>query len=170
MTPDDRCNFEANKLFAAITQLGINGAEPILDGEFRGGQCHIFKVSFKNEPSVAVRVPLYMDAGSPDAKIAALQAELRNHETLKAKGFRWAPRCRGSSLIFDNPIKHPFVVLAWIEGSQLSWGKNFPSQPMRNKVLSQMASVQLSLLECTLESGICHIKSRWENDTANHPC
>src|SRR6266699_5283384 len=98
MTPDDRCNFEANSLFAAITQIGINGTEPFLDGECCGGQCHIFKVSFKNEPSVAIRVPLYMNAGSPDAKIEALRAELRNLETLKAKGFRWAPRCRGCNL------------------------------------------------------------------------
>ncbi len=136
MTSGDRRNFEANNLFAAIVQLGTNGAEPFLDGEFRGGQCHVFKVSFKNEPSVAVRVPLYMDAGSPDAKIEALQAELRNLETLKAKGFRWAPRCRGRNLAFDNPVKHPFIVLTWIEGSRLSWGKNFPPQPMRDKVLS----------------------------------
>jgi hypothetical protein len=152
MASNERQTFKVENIFTALSRLGISGEAPYLDGEFRGGQCRVFKVSFQDAASLAVRVPLYMDnAGGPDAKIEALQMELRNLQALGAKSFPWSPRCCGQSLTFDNAVEHPFLVLSWLDGVQLSWDENAPPRPVRDKVLGQMASIQLALIECTLE-------------------
>ncbi|KAF2462932.1 uncharacterized protein BDR25DRAFT_247028 [Lindgomyces ingoldianus] len=154
MASNERQTFKAENIFAALSHLGICGEAPCLDGEFRGGQCHVFKVNVRDAASLAVRVPLYMDnAGGRDAKIEALQTELRNLQALEAKGFPWSPRCRGQSLTFDNAVEHPFLVLSWFDGAQLSWSEDSPPRPVRDRVLGQMASIQLALIECTLENG-----------------
>ena len=75
--------------------------------------------------------------------------------TLEAKGFPWSPHYRGSSLTFDNPIEYPFVVLDWAEGNPLKWDDNFPSQPIRDSLLAQIAEIQQSLIMCTLETRMC---------------
>lgn len=153
MASNKRQAFKAENIFAALFHLGISGEAPCLDGEFRGGQCHVFRVNFRDAASLAVRVPLYMDnAGGSGAKVEALQAELRNLHALEVKGFPWSPRCHGQSLSFDNAVEHPFLVLSWFDGTQLSWGENFPPRPVRDKVLGQMASIQLDLIERTLEN------------------
>jgi Ser/Thr protein kinase RdoA (MazF antagonist) len=150
----ERQAFKANKIFDALSQLDISGGPPCLDSEFRGGQCHIFKVSFQDAASFAVRVPLYMgNAGGLDAKTEALQTEMQNLQVLETKGFPWSPRCRGHSLTFDNAVQHPFLVLTWVDGKQLSWDDDSPPREVRDKVLGQMASIQLALIECTLEKG-----------------
>jgi hypothetical protein len=154
MVANERQTFQEKNIFAALSHLGIGGEALRLDGEFRGGQCHIFKVDFQNTTSLAVRVPLYMDStGSPDVKIEALRTEMRNLEALEVKGFPWSPRCRGQSLTFNNAVKHPFLVLSWLDGAALSWSEDFPPQLVRDKVLRQMAAIQLALIECTLEDG-----------------
>ena len=140
----------ADNIPAAISELRLSGESPSLEAEYRGGQCHVFELSFKDRESLAIRVPLYM---RNDEKIRALEQEVQILQILEAKRFPWAPKCHGYSLTFDNPIKHPFVALTWVAGSQLRWGDKFPPQPMRDRVLAQMASIQLSLVQCTLESG-----------------
>jgi hypothetical protein len=62
--------------------------------ELADSDLHVFKLSFQVGESLAVRVPLYMDAGSPDAKIEALQTERRNLSALRVDV---AQRARGSS-------------------------------------------------------------------------
>lgn len=81
--------------------------------------------------------------------------ETRIFRTLEAKGFPWSPHYRGSSLTFDNPIEYPFVVLDWAEGNPLKWDDNFPSQPIRDSLLAQIAEIQQSLIMCTLETRMC---------------
>lgn len=154
MTSIENSDFEPKNIFAAISQLGIRGEAPSLGGEFRGGQCQVYELRFQDQESLAVRVPLHMNVDSQDEKIHALETELQNLQILETKGFPWAPKCRGHSLTFDNPVKHPFIVLTWIEGSKLAWNENFPQKPLRDRLLSQMASIQLSLIECTLENGM----------------
>lgn len=149
MAPDWTHAFEAKDLITALAQVGIGGEDPSIDKEYRGGQCHIFKVQFQTT-AVAVRASLY---DRSEAKIDALTAELRMLRALEAKGFAWSPRCLGESLTFDNPIKHPFLVLGWIHGEALSWDEETPPRPTRDKVLGQMAAIQLALIECTLENG-----------------
>lgn len=145
-------DFEPRNIFAAISQLGLGGESPMLEDEFRGGQCRIFKLTFRDKESLAVRVPLYMSVCSQFEKIPVVEMEVEIVQMLEAKGFRWAPKCRGYSLSFDNPLKHPFIVLTWIEGSRLPWNTSFPKQPHRDGLLRQIASIQLSLIECTLEN------------------
>ncbi len=107
----------------------------------------------RNAASLAVRVPLYMDNADPNAKIETLRTELATLNALEAKDFPWSPRCPGHSLTFDNAVEHPFLVLSWINGTQLSWTEDSPSQPVRDRVLKQMAMIQVALIEATLENG-----------------
>ncbi|KAL7919521.1 hypothetical protein ACQKWADRAFT_329559 [Trichoderma austrokoningii] len=130
-------------ILAAVSELGIGGTAPSLDEEFDGGQCRVYKLSFEDQESLAVRLPLHMRASRPDDVLSALRSELQTLQTLETKGFPWAPRCRGSSLTFDNPA----------EGSTPPWTDDFPPRPLRDKLLGQMAAIQVSLVECTRETG-----------------
>ncbi|KAI1157441.1 hypothetical protein F5B18DRAFT_665966 [Nemania serpens] len=162
MASSDYLDFEPRNIFAAIFQLGLGGESPVLEDEFRGGQCRIFKLNFRDKESLAVRVPLYMSVCSQFEKIPVVKMEVEILQMLEAKGFRWAPKCRGYSLSFDNPLKHPFIVLTWIEGSRLPWNTSFPKQPYRDGLLRQIASIQLSLIECTLENRSTTAKAYFE--------
>ncbi|KAK0762902.1 hypothetical protein N5P37_004426 [Trichoderma harzianum] len=143
-------NLEPTNILAAVAELGVGGNGAFIDGEFNGGECRIFKLSFKDQASIVVRVPHQVD--DQDDIIAIVEVEVRILQMLEAKGFQWSPRCCGSSLTFDNPIKYPFTILTWVEGSPLSWDDNFPPQPLRGVILGQIASIQLSLITSTLES------------------
>lgn len=95
-----------------------------------------------------------MEGNSLNDIAYTIEAEWRILKLLEAKGFPWAPKPRGCSLAFDNPLKYPFIVLDWIEGDTLYWGEEFPSQPLRDKLLDQLAEIQMSLLERTLNDGM----------------
>ncbi|KND86390.1 hypothetical protein TOPH_08994 [Tolypocladium ophioglossoides CBS 100239] len=152
MASNETQNLELKNILAAVSQLKIGGNSPFFDGEFNGGECRVFKLSFEDQASVAVRVRHPTDDSSHDDTIAIVQTEFRILQTLEAKGFHWAPRCRGASLTFDNPVKHPFIVLTWVEGFPLFWDEDLPPRPLRDALLSQIASIQLSLITCTLEN------------------
>ena len=113
-------NLEPKSILAAVSQTGIGGNFPVLDGGFSGGECRVFNLSFKDEASVAVRMPHATDTSNPDDTIATLQNEVRILQKLEAKGFLWAPRYRGASMTFDNTIKHPSIVF--------NWGRGFPAE------------------------------------------
>lgn len=153
MASDENAGLEPKNILVAVSQIGIVGHCPFLAGELCGGECRVFKLSFGNEASVAVRVPHPDDNNSHDNTIATLQTEVNILKTLEAKGFLWAPRCLGTSLTFDNPIKHPFIVLTWAEGDPLNWDECFPPRPIRDYLLGQIASIQQSLIQCTLQNG-----------------
>ncbi|KAI0101847.1 hypothetical protein GGR51DRAFT_550772 [Nemania sp. FL0031] len=148
MVPKVGPDFEPQKLFAAISQLGL-GKAPTLDQKFRGGQCYIFKLSFRDKKSLSVRILLYTSVHNQLNKIPIVKAE--------------APKCRRYSLSFNNPIKHPFIALTWVEGSSLAWSENSPMQPHRDNLLGQIASIQLSLIECTLETRTAYFKRILKN-------
>ncbi|KAF3063253.1 hypothetical protein CFAM422_010197 [Trichoderma lentiforme] len=143
-------NLEPTSILAAVAELGVGGNGAFIDGEFNGGECRIFKISFNGQTSIAVRVPHQVD--DQDDIIAIVQTEVRILQKLDEKGFRWSPRCCGFSLTFDNPIKYPFIILTWVEGSPLTWDDNFPLQLLRGALLDQIASIQLSLITCTQEN------------------
>ena len=160
MDPQQRQFFTLENLLAAVSALGIDPEGFFLDSEFRGGQCHIFKLSRLvnargDLEDLAVRAPVYMEGH--DAKVWGLRKELDTLQTLGEKGFPWAPRCLGSSLSFDNAVRHPFVVLTWIDGTALCWDENVPVRAVRDKVLAQMTAIQVSLIECTQKSGVFSI-------------
>ncbi|TFB06017.1 hypothetical protein CCMA1212_001423 [Trichoderma ghanense] len=144
--------YELSNIAAAVSELNLGGNEPFLDGEFSGGECRIFKLSFADHASVAVRVRHASHDISHDNHIAMVQDEVQIPQKLEERGFPWAPKCLGASLTFDNPIKSPFSVSAWIDGIPLRWDEDFPAQSLRDKVLGRVASIQLSLMTCTLET------------------
>jgi hypothetical protein len=146
-------------LFAAVSALGLGEPYPSLDYVFSGGQHYVYKVSFLDHESLAVRVPIYTGiAGSisstPKDVIDTVRHEERTLRTLEDAGFPWSPRCKGSSLTFDNEIGSPFLVLTWAEGSQLHWDDSLPPHPLREKVLGEIAGIQASLIECTLKTSM----------------
>ncbi|KAF4434348.1 Protein kinase-like domain protein [Fusarium austroafricanum] len=145
-------------------RIGIVERCPFLDGEFHGGECRVFKLSFKDQASVAVRVLHSNDDSSHDNTVATVEMEVHILKELEEKGFPWAPRCLEASLTFDNPIKHPFVVL---EGIPLSWDENSSPQPLRDFSLGRIATIQLSLIQYTLKNGsataMTYFKRRMHN-------
>ncbi|KAK5988186.1 hypothetical protein PT974_12326 [Cladobotryum mycophilum] len=144
-------NFTSENLLAAVSRLRPDGKTPVLDTHFQGGQCQVFKVDFSDGESWAVRIPLFAQVTPPNVIISQLQGEVRVVQELERRGFRWAAKPQGSSLMFENEIGTPFVALTWILGTQLQWSSEFPARPIRDMILSQIASIQQSLIECTKE-------------------
>lgn len=55
-------------------------------------------------------------------------------------------------LCLINPIGFPFIVLSWIEGTQLEWSDTSPSQREdRDKILHQMVDIVLESADRTKE-------------------
>ena len=144
-------NFRPQHLLAALSQIGINSHSLIIDGQFQGGQCRIFKLSFDDHASISIRTPHLVDEADQEDMIATMQMEIHTFEKLEARGFCWSPKYLGASLTFKNPIGVPFIVLTWAEGEPLRMDDASLSRPLRNKILSQLALIQLSLIECTQE-------------------
>ena len=144
-------NVAPEAICAALCDFQLGGSDPVVDGEFQGGECRIFKVRFQDRPSLSIRVG-HPNQGDRQEIIDNVDMETRIFRTLEAKGFSWSPRYRGAILTFDNPIKHPFMVLDWAEGFPLEWNDELPSQPTRDTLLAQVAEIQLSLITCTLEN------------------
>lgn len=142
-------HFDAEKLPVAVSQLRTDKQVPAISQHFDGGQCRVFKVDFVDGESWAVRVPLFVCHASQDFIIYLMESEARVLEELEIKGFRWAAKLRGRSLTFNNAVGCPFIALTWIAGSPLSWSDDFPTRPLRDKVLSQIAVIHASLIECT---------------------
>ncbi|KAI9891349.1 MAG: hypothetical protein M1814_002862 [Vezdaea aestivalis] len=146
--------FSPENIPVVISHFRRDGEIPNLSREtFRGGQCHIYKVDFSDKESWAIRVPLYMTS-SEDGIISVMEDEVKTVRELESKEFTWSPRYRGSSVTFDNAVGYPFTVLSWIEGSILKWSENYPRQPVRNKILAQIAMIQVSLIQCTKEKSV----------------
>ncbi|KFA80607.1 hypothetical protein S40288_11660 [Stachybotrys chartarum IBT 40288] len=150
-----------SNVLAAVSELGLNKPALSIDARFKGGECYVLKLKSDDAASLAVRIPHSTGESSCDDILAIVESEIRILKILEVKGFCWAPRLLGAALTFDNPIKCPFLVLNWVEGETLRWDANFPPQPLRNKVLSQIALLQLFLLECTQKSGMPTYRNEW---------
>lgn len=111
-----------------------------------------------------MRIPLHVQINSQDAIINVLRDEQVVLQEIGKTTFAWAPKLHGSSLKFDNPVGFPFLALSWIGGTPLTWTADYPSRPVRDKVLAQIAEIQMSLIECTqdgnsifsLDRGLCY--------------
>ncbi|KEY64858.1 hypothetical protein S7711_10779 [Stachybotrys chartarum IBT 7711] len=156
MAPSYRTSsLDEENILAAVLQLGLGGTGMFIDQKYHGGQCCIYKLSFypdlegRDQESLAVRMPLYMS--DDEGKLCVLKTEWQTLQELQRRGFAWSPKPLGCSLTFDNPVKHPFLVLTWAKGTNAHWHDNFPSRPVRDAFLKQLAMIQLSLLACTLD-------------------
>jgi hypothetical protein len=144
-------SFCLEKLPLAISQLRSDNQIPTLDNVFYdGGQCRIFQASFSSDETWSIRVPLHEQVPQR-AVIDFLRDEILILEKLKQNGFGWAPTLRGFSLSFENLVNYPFIALSWIPGKHLRWGTDFPTRPIRDKILAQLARMIVSLAECTNE-------------------
>ncbi|KAF1935922.1 hypothetical protein EJ02DRAFT_360414 [Clathrospora elynae] len=144
--------FYSENITAAISTFRPDGEVPVLNEQhWDGGQCRIFKVDFANGESWSVRIPIHVQSDSQDTIIGVLQGEQDVLQELGKTDFPWAPKHYGSSLTFENLVRFPFMALSWIEGSPLLWTPTDPPRPVRNKVLAQVAEIQMTLIECTKE-------------------
>ncbi|KAI1909705.1 hypothetical protein LOZ39_004977 [Ophidiomyces ophidiicola] len=141
-------SFYENAIPIAISELRSDKQIPTLCQYFDGGQCRVFKVIFTDGESWAVRVPLFAHA-SQNNVIQLLMSEAHILEELGLAGFSWAAKLQACSFTFHNAIRYPFIALTWIPGNQLSWSDEFPTRPIRNKILDQVAKLHISLIECT---------------------
>ncbi|KAF2786249.1 hypothetical protein K505DRAFT_260282, partial [Melanomma pulvis-pyrius CBS 109.77] len=61
--------------------------------------------------------------------------------------------CR-SSLTFKNLVRFPFIALSWIKGLPFSSSTTKLLRPVRDKVLGQVAEIQMALIECSKENSM----------------
>ncbi|KAI2091697.1 hypothetical protein LOZ36_000785 [Ophidiomyces ophidiicola] len=125
-------SFYENAIPIAISELRSDKQISTLCQYFDGGQCRVFKVIFTDGESWAVRVPLFAHA-SQNNVIQLLMSEAHILEELGLAGFSWAAKLQACS-------------------NQLSWSDEFPTRPIRNKILDQVAKLHISLIECTKEA------------------
>ncbi|KAI0154380.1 hypothetical protein GGR57DRAFT_113311 [Xylariaceae sp. FL1272] len=110
-----------------------------------------YGVEFPNGDAWAVRLPWL---GTPNLDAGSVM-DLVKHEMdilrdLKVSGFRWSPRLIGGDITFQNPMKHPYLVVTWIHGRHLEWTQNYPpKQDQRDKVLRQLVDIQLEMISST---------------------
>jgi hypothetical protein len=150
--------FHPENIPSAVSDFRGDGEIPLLDAQyFDGGQCRIFKVSFSDGECWSVRIPIHGQSTSQGAIINTLQAEQDVLKKVESRSFTWAPKHHGSSLTFANHVGFPFMVLSWIDGCPLTWTSSYPTRPIRDKVLAQLAGIQISLIESTQEdSGLSY--------------
>jgi aminoglycoside phosphotransferase (APT) family kinase protein len=112
---------------------------------------------------LVLRVPIHMQSDSHQAITRVVEDEHNVLQELNKANFAWAPKLHGSSFTFENLIGFPFMALSWIEGSTLLWTMTDPPRPVRDKVLRQIAEIQMALIECTKEDRM----SRYHASCAN---
>jgi hypothetical protein len=138
----------------AVSSFRTDGQVPVLNAQHRdGGQCRIFKVDFPCGESWSIRIPIHAQSDSRDTIIHMLQREEYVFQELGHRNFPWAPKQHGSSLTFDNRVGYPFIALSWVAGSPLLWTRTDPPRRERDKVLRQIAEIQVTLIECTKGDG-----------------
>jgi hypothetical protein len=147
--------FCPENITAAISIFRPDGEVPVLNEQhWDGGQCRIFKVDFSNGESWSIRLPIHVRSDSQDTIISVLQGEQDVLQELGKRNFPWAPKHHGSSLTFENRVGFPFMALSWIDGSPLLWTTTHLPRPVRDKVLRQIAEIQMTLIECTQEDRV----------------
>lgn len=118
---------------------------------FGGGESLVYAVTFPDNVTWAVRVPVN---ASKSLTPSSLGAFVESHAALLAKldkvGFRWSPKLIHYDTGHDNLINHPYLVLGWIHGTELEWTDAVPSKPQdRAKILRQIVDIRLDLAERT---------------------
>lgn len=154
MRPTQAQAFHPENIPTAIAQCRPDGEVPVLERHFDGGQCRVYKVVFSNKESWAVRIPLHVQSSSKEAMIDVMKGELDTVLELNRKSFPWVAKYHGSSFTFENPVGYPFLAFSWLEGIPLPWSEPELPRPSRNKVLWQLAELQVTLIECTKEKSV----------------
>lgn len=148
-------NFCPENIPIAIQKFRSGNEEPkfmsnTLEEPLSGGQCRIYKLGFSDKTSWAVRIPTNLRFDSEEEVRTLLETEIAVLKWLKQCEFPWSPKLLGYCLTFDNPVGFPFLVLTWIPGNPLVWTTSTPAKRAdRDKVVSQMAKMMISLISCT---------------------
>lgn len=129
------------------------------DRPLSGKQCFIYVVRFPTGDTWAVRVPVHISHLPPEVIASFVEDEVSILKRLEASGFRWSPRLLAYDSQSSNPIGFPYMVLSWIDGTQLEWSDTVPPlRESRNKILQQIADIIFELADCTTElcTQLCH--------------
>ncbi|KAJ5719129.1 hypothetical protein N7493_007584 [Penicillium malachiteum] len=149
--------FHEKNIPLAVSQIRADGQVPTTSEQFVGINYRVFKVDFSDNESWAIRVPLVSNLSRKDWPQSFLSYMVDNEaqilKELEEKGFEWAPRYCGHDSTFDNSIGSPFIAVTWLSGNYLEWTEESPQQPLRNKILEQLAEIHISLIECTKYTG-----------------
>lgn len=116
-----------------------------------GKQCWIFLLSFQDNQSWAVRVPV-KSSHLPSISIKnIINCEIEILSQLTKSDFLYSPKLIAYDTSFDNALKFPYVVLKWIEGKPLQWSENIPaSNVLRSKIIRDMVSFNIDLARSTV--------------------
>lgn len=151
-------NFRPENIAVAVSAFWHDAEVPrVMEQYMAGGQCRIYKVEFADE-SWSLRIPHvhcdlngYITADDEDFILKSLEDERDIIQEVAKSGFLWSPKLLGFSLTFQNDIGRPFLLLSWIEGSPLRWTDTDPPRHVRDEILTQIAEIHMSLIECTQE-------------------
>lgn len=136
----------------AVLSFPLSGGHnATYEGEYGEDEYHVFRVSFSDMPSVCLRVE-HARREDDQTILDRAEAERRTYERLGEVDFHWSTRLVGASLTFDNPIRYPFLLLDFAGETRLEWSAVSPPQPARAGLLARLATIQLELIECTLET------------------
>lgn len=115
-------NLTPGAIFTALSDLELGGSEPYVDGEFQGGECRIFKVSFKDHPSLSVRV-CHPGQGNHQNIIARVDMETRIFSDARGKRFPLVPSLPRlqPNLWQPDRVSVRRARLGWRQPSEMGW-------------------------------------------------
>ncbi|KAJ6786276.1 hypothetical protein PWT90_00816 [Aphanocladium album] len=146
-------NLSDEAILDAVAAFDLGGCCASVAGEFQAGECHVFRVTFSDHPSICLRVMHARARYGDEEAIRQADRDRRVYQRLESSGFAWSSRLVGASLTFDNPVGYPFLLLEFADGLRLDWSDVSPPQPARDELLMHLASIQQELLRCTWEIG-----------------
>ncbi|KAH6634783.1 hypothetical protein B0J18DRAFT_461933 [Chaetomium sp. MPI-SDFR-AT-0129] len=148
--------YSPGDILALASSIRGDGAWPTLCfgtdmTPFKGCGSLIYALRFPDNVAWALHV-FAQDGTSSTADSAAslAQSQATIFTVLDESGFQRSPKVIHHDAGYDNLFKAPYLVLSWIPGTALKWTDTSPSEPQyREKILRQVASIQLELAECT---------------------
>ncbi|XWW94268.1 hypothetical protein V2A60_002211 [Cordyceps javanica] len=138
-----------------LTLLALNlGGNFVYEAEIHGSRFVLFRFLRDDGSKIALRVQQQWPiATHPEIIQTVVRREVYVLKKLESVQFQYSPKCLAFDFSFNNPIRHPFVVLNWVEGQQLIWTKDHPPMEQRMRIMSQLFQIQLELIDISLESG-----------------
>ncbi|KFY74438.1 hypothetical protein V499_05554 [Pseudogymnoascus sp. VKM F-103] len=100
---------------------------------FGASECVIVVLEDEKGLKWAVRFPLQFRA-FPEHVMVTVRREAELRLAIEKAGIQGIMRMMAFSATFDNPVRFPFIVFEWAEGTQLRWTESFPAVSQRDKV------------------------------------
>jgi hypothetical protein len=118
---------------------------------FDTGNAYVYAVNFPDGVTWAIHVPTQGGTGfTPQSLSSFVESQATILIQLEQAGFRWTPKLIHYDTGHSNLVQLPYLVLNWIQGTELEWTDTVPSRPEdRAKILRQVVDIRLELAERT---------------------